>query len=294
MSEIEGSFSDDRNTRLFNRSEDMGVPYDSNPTCENNFRNLNSDQSKSPTISDSEIELADSLLEGHDATGAIPAHSLDSFDVPSSGHGAHVTLKGTTYTAFFELKEIDLTKLTETRTFKYPHSWILNNHGIRFEIPLDILQMAGSVSCEIFSNGRVKLNSVKTQADEEVEKVVKPILEHIAGSIQEAHLRSISHYGVCVILSDLPNDIRPPDDSLCMFHQLDSSVPFKIKYTRLDQAYKGGKFNSVAYLEPLFSELKENGHGYEIKWPGFSATIYHSGKIAARTKTGEKVKKRKD
>ena len=101
------SFSDDRETHLFNRSEEMVEEYPSDLPFEDVFRNLNSEQSKSPTISDSEIELEDSLLEGHDATGPMPAHSLDSFDDPSSGHGAHVvTLKGTTYSAFFELEEI--------------------------------------------------------------------------------------------------------------------------------------------------------------------------------------------
>jgi len=142
--------------------------------------------------------------------------------------------------------------------------------------------MAGSVSCEIFSTGRVNLNSVKTQADEEVEMVVKPILKHIAGSIREAHFRSISDYGVRVILSDSPNDICIRDGSLCMVTQLDSSVPFKIKYTRLDQAFDEGKFDSVSGLKPQYKHLK-SGHGRLVKWHNFSVTIYHSGNIEART-----------
>ena len=156
-------------------------------------------------------------------------------------------------------------------------------NAIKFKIDLDIFGMTGSACGNVFSNGKIILSSINSDNDD----LAKNILNHIAHSIQEAHFVSIANDpGAAVIQchSYNPNYSIVPD-SLTIISQLQTSVPFRIKYSRLDQAYRDGLLESAPneLVATGSSKEKPSGHGYGIKYDCFSVTIYHTGKIQART-----------
>jgi hypothetical protein len=156
-------------------------------------------------------------------------------------------------------------------------------NGVPYKIDLGVFGREGSASGNIFSNGKVLVSSIKTDDDE----LVKSILSHVALSIEKAHSDSMSNYdGAPVILSNsLDLQLSILFDSLSIAPQLLTSVPFRIKYCRLDQAYRDGLLES-ADLDLVAVEShkeKKTGHGYLVQYDCFSVTIYHTGKIQART-----------
>ena len=156
-------------------------------------------------------------------------------------------------------------------------------NGVPYKIDLGIFGREGSASGNIFSNGKILVSSIKTDDDE----LVKSILNHVACSIQEAHSDSMSYYdGAPVILSNSQDlSLSILFDSLTIAPQLVTSVPFRIKYSRLDQAYRDGLLERADFdLVAVESQKeKKTGHGYLVQYDCFSVTIYHTGKIQART-----------
>lgn len=259
--------------------------------------------------SDQFLESESEQLESEDADSLIVEHfeDLTTFNDEScsTAHDVPVQVVGTTYTVNLNSR-IHLQNLA--RTFKYFPSESLRKENnipkkiikgttkgvdqsraslkfkncIPFKIDLTFLGMVGFASGNIFSNGKVLLSSLRTDEDEDV----KRILEHIAHSIRDAHFLSITNYeGALVILSDSMDSFSILDDSLSIAPQLQVSVPFRIKYSRVDQAFQNGMLVSTGHqLIPIKSK-KENatGHGYLVTYDRFSVTIYHTGMIQART-----------
>jgi hypothetical protein len=156
-------------------------------------------------------------------------------------------------------------------------------HSVKFKIDLDIFEMVGFACGDIFSNGKILLSSIHTDDDE----LAKTILNHVAQSIQDAHFVSIANDPSASVIEcnyyDPNFSIIP--DSLSIMPQLQLSVPFRIKYSRLDQAYRDGLLESPQSELVAMESKKEKatGHGYGVKYDCFSVTVYHTGKIQART-----------
>lgn len=255
------------------------------------------------------LESDSELLEYEDDARFIVEHFEDmttfSDESLSTAHDVPVQVVGTTYTANLN-SNINLPNLA--RTFKYSPSESLKKENnipkkiikgrtkgvdkskaslkfkncIPFKMDLAFFGMDGFASGNIFSNGKVLLSSLRTDEDEHV----KAILKHIAQCILEAHSLSITNYeGAPVILSNLMHPFCIIDDSLSISPQLQVSVPFRIKYSRVDEAFQNGMLVSTCHqLIPVKSK-KENatGHGYLVTYDRFSVTIYHTGMIQART-----------
>jgi hypothetical protein len=173
-------------------------------------------------------------------------------------------------------KKISASKKEKSGTINF-------RNAIKFKIDLDIFGMTGFACGNVFSNGKIILSSINSDNDD----LAKTILNHIAQSIQEAHFVSIANDpGAAVIQchSYNPNYSIVPD-TLTIISQLQTSVPFRIKYSRLDQAYRDGLLESAEneLVATGSSKEKPSGHGYGIKYDCFSVTIYHTGKIQART-----------
>jgi hypothetical protein len=156
-------------------------------------------------------------------------------------------------------------------------------NGIKFKINLEIFGMSGSACGDVFSNGKILVSSINTKNDD----LVKTILNHIAQSIQEAHSVSIAIDPSAAVTdyNSFDTDFLIIPDSFTIMPQLQISVPFRIKYCRLDQAYRDGMLHSPedGLIATESTKEKPTGHGYGIKYDCFSVTIYHTGKIQART-----------
>jgi hypothetical protein len=172
-------------------------------------------------------------------------------------------------------------KITKSRSSSCQSVVRTFRNSIPFKLDLAFLNMDGFASGNIFSNGRILLSSIKTDDDD----LVKSILNVIAESIQEAHFTSMDLFCAPVIQCSSNDLILILPQTFAVVPQLQLSVPFRIKYSRLDEAFQQGLLESVNDELTAVKSRKEKatGHGYLIKYDCFSVTIYHTGMIQART-----------
>ena len=154
-------------------------------------------------------------------------------------------------------------------------------HSAPFRFHLKKFGIEGFASGNVFSNGKILLSSIKTDDDD----LVKSILFEVAKHIEEAHCDSITNFCVPVV-HGFPYDGRFSilQDRISISPQLQFCVPFRIKYSRLDNAFQNGQLHSVEHGLIAMSSKKENksGHGYLVFYDSFSCTIYHTGKVQCR------------